>query len=391
MPDNTHDDQLDPAIRNRLYTGRPAVDALNSTVPQADAERRDALEQRLMARVLEGKAPGKNRPMIHNAAIQGAYETPRRFQISTSLLLTGAVGVLCAAVLTFASFNRPPNEQLPVAVAPVNQDQDATAVPPVTVTPTPLEATATPIPFEGQGAVPTTVPLTAMPHDPNSVITVTPVPFTGEVSNNAITHIVQAGESILDVAERYGIETDSLVRLNNLDPEAPLEVGRQLVVSILEIGATVVPFVTSTPIPFSVNLYVPTYVPFAGDHVAPPNVWFFGDGHVSAPESSGLMVGLPADRIEATSGETPIAAGQILNFYTTVSVPKEHAPAAATDRDLENPSDVVVALVPVAASIEVMSVNEDGGAIIRVSVEQGIVLNWLLNDTPARIYYGRAE
>jgi hypothetical protein len=345
-PDNMHNDALDPVIRARRYTGQPAVDTLNSTVPQADADRRAALEQRLMARVLEGKAPGKNRPMIHNAALQGAYETPRRFQISTSLLLTVAVGVLFAAVLVFASFNRPPSEESPWAVAPVNQDQDATAVPVITVTPRALEATATPIPFEGQVTMPPTIPATGVPSG------VDPTMIPG---------------SELETATQFPMQ------------------------GVGEGTVTAVSLVTSTPIPFSVNLYVPTYVPFAGDHVAPPNVWFFGDGHVSAPESSGLMVGLPADRIEATSGETPIAAGQLLNFYTTVSVPKEYAPAAATDRDLENPSDVVVALVPVAASIEVMSVNQDGAAIIRVSVEQGIVLNWLLNDTPARIYYGRAE
>ena len=244
-PDNLHDDSLDPVIRNRRYTGKPAVDALNSTVPQADDERRDALEQRLMARVPEGKAPGKNRPMIHNAALQGAYETPRRFQISTSLLLTAAVGMLFATVLVFSSFNRPPSEESPWAVAPVNQDQDATAVPVVTVTPTAFEATATLIPFEGQGAVPTTVPLTAVPHDPDSSLTATPVPFAGDVRNNTITHTVQSGDTFVGIAARYGIDVDTLIRLNNLDPEAPLVLGQQLVVRILEMTATPVPFVSA--------------------------------------------------------------------------------------------------------------------------------------------------
>jgi hypothetical protein len=278
--------------------------------------------------------------MMHNAALQGAYETPRRFRISTSLLLTAAVAVLCAAVLAFASFNRPPSEDLPYAVAPLNQDQEAG-----TPTPTLFEPTATMIPVEGQVTMPPTIPATGEPSSvtdvPDSGFTATPMPFNGSIEGVSAT-------------------------------------------------ATPVPFVTSTALPFSVNLYVPTYVPFAGDHVAPPSVWFFGDGHISAPDSSGLMIQLPNDRVEGTSGETPLTAGQFVNLYTTIAIPDENAPAAAVQRDPINPSEAVVALVPIAASVEVMSVSE-GGAIVRVSVEQGIVLNWLLNDTPARIYYGRAE
>lgn len=181
MPDNMRDDSLDPVIRDRRYTSKPAVDMLNSTVPEADEGRRDALEQRLMARVLEGKAPGKNRPMIHNAAIQGAYETPRRFRISTSLLLTAAVGMLFTTVLVYSGFNRPPSEESPWAVAPINRDQDAAELP----------ATATPMAFDGPVTMPPTIPATGVPSNvtdvPDSGFTATPMPFNGAITEFSAT------------------------------------------------------------------------------------------------------------------------------------------------------------------------------------------------------------
>lgn len=384
-PGNMHDDSLDPVIRDRRYTGKPAVDALNSTVPQADAERRDALEQRLMARVLVGKAPGENRPMIHNAALQGAYETPRRFRISTSLLLTAAVGVLCAAVLVFSSFNPPPNEESPWVAAPVNQDQAAG-----TSTPTPLEATATPIPFEGQGAVPTTVPLTAVPHDPDSSLTATPVPFAGDVRNNAITHTVQSGDTILGIVGRYGIDIETLIRLNNLDPQAPLEVGRELVVSL--VGMTPTPFsasgvydeMTATPAPFlDANQLVAGFPPFAGGNMVAPLVWVPGDAHVSAQNSSGLIVAVPASRLQAMPPVTEMAAGQTANFYTTVGISAQVESA--------NQANFTTAFAPVALSAAVLDMSSDGTVMIWVTLEQGIVLNWVLRDTPAQIFYERVE
>jgi hypothetical protein len=330
-PDNLHDDSLDPAIRDRLYTGRPAVDALNSTVPQADADRRDALEQRLMARVLEGKAPGKNRPMIHNAALYGAYETPRRFQISTSLLLTGAVGVLCAAVLVFASFNRPPQESDLPAVAPINRDQDATAVPMETATPAAFEATATPIPFEGRVTMPPTIPATGVPGSvtdvPDSGFTATPIPFAGGI------------EGVM---------------------------------------------ATATPVPFPDAMQlVPTFPPFVGSEMEPPMIWVPGNGNISAPNSSGLVVAIPSARLRPMELAAEITEGQIVNLYTTLSL--------STDGSDDAAGGFNTAMVSVAASTQVISVNDAGTIAVWVPLEQGIVLTWLLNDTPAAITYEQAE
>lgn len=383
-PDNMHDDSLDPAIRDRRYTGKPAVDFLNSTVPQADAERRDALEQRLMARVLEGKAPGKNRPMIHNAALYGAYETPRRFQISTSLLLTGAVGVLCAAVLVFASFNRPPQENDLPAVAPINRDQDATAVPVTTATPTPFEATATIIPFEGQVTMPPTIPATGVPGSVTDVsdsgFTATPVPFGSLPEAN--TYTVQEGDTLVSIAQRYYHDVAELIRLNGLRVDADLFVGQQLILP--GTTETANSLVTATPVPFpdAVQL-VPTFPPFIGSEIEPPMIWVPGNGNISAPNSSGLVVAIPRARLRPMELAAGIEEGQLVNLYTTLSLSTEGGDDAAGRFN--------TAMVSVAASTQVISVNDVGTVAVWVPLEQGIVLTWLLNDTPAAITYEQAE
>jgi hypothetical protein len=329
-PDQLHDDSLDPVIRDRLYTGKPAVDALNSTVPQADSDRRDALEQRLMARVLEGKTPGKNRPMIHNAALQGAYETPRRFQISTSLLLTGAVAILCASVLAFASFNRPPSEESPWAVAPVNQDQDATEVPPVTVTPTALEATATPIPFEGQVTMPPTVPATGEPGGEE------PTLIPGAVQPTATPFAMQ------------GITEG-----------------------------------TATPVPFpDANQLVPTFPLVDGERSGVGMSWIPEQGSISSPNASGLIVSIPASRLQAKAPTSEMEPGRV-NLYVMMSI--AHEPEST---DFANYAAV---FVPVAASAAIIETRDDGSLVVWVPLEQGIVLNWALKDTPAQIFYDQGE
>ena len=381
-PDNMHDDSLDPAIRNRLYTGRPAVDALNSTVPQADAERRDALEQRLMARVPEGKTPGKNRLMIHNAALQGTYETPHRFRISTSLLLTGAVAVLCAAVLVFASFNRPPSEELPHAVAPMNQDQEA-ATPTATVMAT-EPPTATLVRVDGQATMPPIIPATGEPSSvtdvPDSSFTATPIPF-GSVPSTA-TYTVREGDTLVSIAERYYYDVTELIRLNGLRVDADLFVGQQLILP--ETSGMSNSLATATPVPFpdAIQL-VPTFPPFVGSEIEPPMIWVPGNGNISAPNSSGLVVAIPSARLRPMQPNFEIAKGQVVNLYTTLSLNADGGEDAAGRYN--------TAMVSVAASTQVISVNDVGTVAVWVPLEQGIVLTWLLNDTPAAISYEQAE
>lgn len=307
-------DSLDEVVKNRSRTpDQPAVDVLNSTVPQADPTQRDALEQRLLARMhSQHNQSERTHAMNYSPAIRGTLESSRRLRVSTSMLLITAFAALCTAVVLFTRLNPPPEEnELPVA-APFTRDQDEQA------------ETSTPMPL----------------------LTHTPV---------VEVHL-----------------PTSTANSDQVKTETP----------------TPVPFVTSTPIPFSVNLYVPTYVPFSGDHVAPPSIWFAGDAHPSASGSSGLMAGIPFGRLQPTSGEPMITAGAKVNLYTTLALPSDTAPGAAVQRDPLNPSGVVVALVPIASAVDVFTVNSDGSVILRVSVEQGIVLSWLLNDTGAVIYYG---
>ena len=305
-------DSLSAVITSRIHTtGQSAVDALNSTVPQADPAQRDDLEQRLLARIQSQHVQSeRTHPMNYSQAIRGTLNSSSRARVSTSVLLITAFAALCTAVVLFARLLPPPEENESPVAAPVKMDQDQQSG-----TPTPLMTQTNIV----ESSLPTSTASSGLAH----TVTSTPVPFA-----------------------------------------------------------------TSTPIPFSVNLYVPTYVPFAGDHVAPPSVWFAGDAHPSAPGSSGLMVGISFDRLQPTSGEPLITAGTRVNLYTTLALPSQTAPGAAIQRDPLNPSEVVVALVPIASAVDTFTVNSDGSAILRVSVEQGIVLSWLLNDTDAIIYYG---
>lgn len=51
-----------------------------------------------------------------------------------------------------------------------------------------------------------------------------PVPGTSE----SVTYIVQSGDTLNAIAQRYGTTVAELVRLNNLNPEAPIYVGQRI-------------------------------------------------------------------------------------------------------------------------------------------------------------------
>jgi len=336
-----HDDSIDAAVRHRSQsTGQPAIDALNKSVAQADPTRRDALERRLLAQLQDGKRPERKSIMDYSSPLR----TSLRPQLSLNLLLTVAVAALCVAVVLFARFNpQPPEEQaLPVA-APVHEDQSQSAA-----SPTPF-TTGTPLGAD------TTSDL----HPTSQVIdpaVVTATPFSVEMASSTPVPSATATPFAAELA-----------------------------------SSTPAPFATGTPLPFGVNYYMPYYAPYSTDHVEPPSVWFPGDAHISAPNASGLMVGLPAGSLVPTSGMPPIEVGDRVSLLTTIAIPAEDGPRGAVQFDQTKPSETVVVLAPVAAAAEVMSVGENGNVIVWVTLEQGVVLNWLLNDARALIYYGYAD
>lgn len=52
----------------------------------------------------------------------------------------------------------------------------------------------------------------------------------GAQSNGDLVHTVDAGETLISIANAYGVSLEQLLTLNSLDPDAILPIGRQLVV-----------------------------------------------------------------------------------------------------------------------------------------------------------------
>lgn len=52
----------------------------------------------------------------------------------------------------------------------------------------------------------------------------------GAQSNGDLVHTVDAGETLISIANAYGVSLEQLLTLNGLDPDAILPIGRQLVV-----------------------------------------------------------------------------------------------------------------------------------------------------------------
>jgi LysM repeat protein len=232
--------------------------------------------------------------------------------------------------------------------------------------------------------MPPTVPATGVPGSatdvPDSGFTATPVPF-GSVPS-AATYTVQEGDTLVSIAERYFYDVAELIRLNGLRVDADLFVGQQLILP--ETSGMSNSLATATPVPFTdVIQLVPTFPPFVGSEMEPPMIWVPGNGNISAPNSSGLVVAIPSARLRPMELAAEITEGQIVNLYTTLSL--------STDGSDDAAGGFNTAMVSVAASTQVISVNDAGTIAVWVPLEQGIVLTWLLNDTPAAITYEQAE
>jgi LysM repeat protein len=115
---------------------------------------------------------------------------------------------------------------IPVPSPPPTTDPNATQLPLSTNTPGPSPTpTTTPLPTE------TAVPST------------TPTPFASPTAlpDGRILYTVAAGDTIITIAERFGVETNDLFGYNNLAANAVLSVGQQLIIgyTVLPDGSTI--------------------------------------------------------------------------------------------------------------------------------------------------------
>jgi uncharacterized protein YkwD/LysM repeat protein len=63
-------------------------------------------------------------------------------------------------------------------------------------------------------------------------------------SDGSIVHIIQYGETLVEIAEAYGISLNDLISLNKLDPKKPVYYAKQPL--IIRLAFTLTPFMTTT-------------------------------------------------------------------------------------------------------------------------------------------------
>ena len=123
----------------------------------------------------------------------------------------------------------------PAQATPTSEPVQATLTPvPPTATPmpptrTPVPPTATPMP-----PTPTPVPPTATPLPP----TPTPVPPTPTGTPTPVIYVVQAGDTLSEIAKEFGVTVEALQEVNAISDPARLQLDQELVIPQRQVEAT---------------------------------------------------------------------------------------------------------------------------------------------------------
>ncbi len=127
----------------------------------------------------------------------------------------------------------------------------ATTQLPAPVTPTP---TPTPVPLSAvePTASPTETPTATLSPAPSPTFTVSPTP-TASPTPAATVHVVQEGEVLAQIAQRYGVSVEAIREANNLTSDL-LRVGQELIIPLptptpADTPPSAAPTATTTPTP----------------------------------------------------------------------------------------------------------------------------------------------
>ncbi|MFQ5398595.1 MAG: LysM peptidoglycan-binding domain-containing protein [Anaerolineae bacterium] len=114
-----------------------------------------------------------------------------------------------------------------------------------------LVPTSTPVP-PTPTLTPTWTPLPTQTQPPTSTPTITPTPAPTDTPRPPRLHAVTSGETLIGLALRYGVLVDSIAQANGFNPDAPIQVGQNLVI----------PWPTPTPplVPVAVEINGETVV-----------------------------------------------------------------------------------------------------------------------------------
>lgn len=142
----------------------------------------------------------------------------RRTDNSLPFVLWTIVAIAAAASVGFFSPNIVSLLENDAAEESARQTE-ATALPsvPAAVTFTPAPPTVTP-----------TFTNTPVPPTPTVTSTVTPTPTPRATATPIKTHVVQPDEALWEIAERYGVDVEDLIELNDIEDPDHLVPGEEL-------------------------------------------------------------------------------------------------------------------------------------------------------------------
>lgn len=136
---------------------------------------------------------------------------------------------------------------------------------PILPTPTP-PSTPTPIPTATRVVPPTDTPTPegGPTSTPPPEATATPVPV--ETRTGRTTHVVQPGENLSQIAQRYGVSVEAIVQANGLEDPSLIHTGQTL---IIPAPGEVIPTATPRPPTVTPQPAPPTAVPPTATGAAP--------------------------------------------------------------------------------------------------------------------------
>ena len=135
----------------------------------------------------------------------------------------------------------------------------------------------------------------------------TPAPtFTPTITPTPIVYQIQSGDSLLGVAQRFGVSVRMLQEANGITDPRYLQIGQEIVIPSEEIAGEGTPTATATPMPFSVE-----HVTFS--RTALGGLWCFGEIHNTNEidlEQAAVVVNLLGEDGETlTQAETNALSG----------------------------------------------------------------------------------
>lgn len=108
----------------------------------------------------------------------------------------------------------------------------------------------------GPGPIPTPTasPATVLPTPSATPAMITPAPtFTGTPTPTPIVHIIQKGETLLELARRYGVSVEAIQEANSILDPRRLQVGQEIFIPQDEEALLKPPTPTPTAVPYAIE------------------------------------------------------------------------------------------------------------------------------------------